>query len=485
MKKITLIALLVLLINLTICSATGLYGLFPIQNYDQNLEHWIHTDPTQANQLLLSPALQKEKMQILYQHLYASDDMGLSAWSKHYIQPMLTQSPPNDILGNEYHEIAKFTNTAATLPDAVQYGENFRPYSDGWIKAIQDNMQLQQFAPPLMYHAKQRAIAITNLQARILPTIDPSFYRHARPGEGYPFDNLQISAIWAGTPLYIVGQTKDHAFDLVSTASFIGWVDSTGVAPASPRFIKAWQVAARKHLVAITHETTPMIDQRGNFRFSAYIGSLYPLSFLSSQGLVVMIPIMNAWHQAKYVRAVLSPKEAVLMPMRPTQQNALLLLNQLLGRPYGWGNLYFNNDCSSELQSFYLPFGIWLPRHSAAQVTQGKMIDLSQKTPEQRLLYLSQNGHPFFTIIYIGKHVFMFVGNGENPQEPGKTMVLVYQDIWAFSPPDRQTRSIIGGSVLLPLLTHYPEDPSLIPLNAGPYFQVSHLDELPSESANI
>ncbi len=34
--------------------------------------------------------------------------------------------------------------------------------------------------------------------------MDPSFFSPKLAGEGYPFDNLQVSAIRPGTPLYVL-----------------------------------------------------------------------------------------------------------------------------------------------------------------------------------------------------------------------------------------------------------------------------------------
>lgn len=49
------------------------------------------------------------------------------------------------------------------------------------------------------------------------------------------------------------------------------------------------------------------------------------------------------------------------MPWRMTPDHLATLMRSMSGRPYGWGNDNFNNDCSAELRSLLMPFGVFLP----------------------------------------------------------------------------------------------------------------------------
>lgn len=149
-----------------------------------------------------------------------------------------------------------------------------------------------------------------------------------------------------------------------------------------------------------------------------------------------------------------------------------MLMKTLIGRPYGWGNSGFYNDCSSELQSIFATFGVWLPRHSSTQMSAGRMIDLSASTPAQRLDYLALHGEPLRTLIYIGGHVMLYIGN---TTRNGIAVPVVYQDVWGLRPADNSRRAVIGGSVILPLLEHIPEDATLQSLAATPTFQITIL----------
>jgi hypothetical protein len=76
------------------------------------------------------------------------------------------------------------------------------------------------------------------------------------------------------------------------------------------------------------------------------------------------------------------------------------------------------------------------------------------------------------TLIYIGGHVMLYLGN---TTRDGRTVPLVYQDIWGLRPADNSRRAVIGGSVIFPLLLTIPEDPDLESLAATRTFQVTVL----------
>ncbi|KJV92634.1 nlpC/P60 family protein [Rickettsia bellii str. RML Mogi] len=127
------------------------------------------------------------------------------------------------------------------------------------------------------------------------------------------------------------------------------------------------------------------------------------------------------------------------MPLDFTRHNMANLMSSLIGRPYGWGNMYFYNDCSAELKNLFTPFGIWLPRNSGAQAEFIKenfyTVDMSAATSLERLSYLMKNGKPFLTIIHIEGHVFLYIGNYPNVHNKESTlMAMTYQNIWGLRP---------------------------------------------------
>ena len=138
-------------------------------------------------------------------------------------------------------------------------------------------MDLLQFASSLSFNSANRAILLNNVAIRALPTQDVHFYNFTLPGQGYPFDNLQLTSAWAGTSAYIVGKTKDNAWYLLITPFVMGWARSEFIAKVDEDFVVTWTERRRKGLAAIVRTNTPIIDDKKNYCFSAYIGTVFPI----------------------------------------------------------------------------------------------------------------------------------------------------------------------------------------------------------------
>ncbi|MFM0369487.1 SH3 domain-containing protein [Paraburkholderia aspalathi] len=464
-------------------------ALFPIANYDQNVDHWLEPDNPGYDQPFLSPADQQAHFSALYARYFGTGTSAPSPWNSAYVAMRVYRQQGADIVALQQRRIDKFDNTGKSGA-ALGYGENFRPHDKAWIDAIAQNMDVGQFTQKAVYQPERRAIATGNLMVRELPTTDPSFYDHHLAGEGYPFDNLQISAVRPGTPLYVLGSSVDGAWRYVQTPDVQGWVRTEGVGLTDDAFVDTWRAATAKSLGAVIVASAPVRDSRGVFRFDAPAGTLLPLApdnamrpapqankpaseaASATAARKLLVPARDVDGHAIIRTAQLSDAQIAPTPLAATPRHLAMLMKTLIGRPYGWGNSGLYNDCSSELQSIFAAFGVWLPRHSSTQMSAGRMIDLSASTPAQRLDYLAQHGEPLRTLIYIGGHVMLYIGN---TTRNGMAVPVVYQDVWGLRPADNSRRAVIGGSVILPLFEHIPEDATLQSLAATPTFQISIL----------
>ncbi|HEY2022951.1 MAG TPA: SH3 domain-containing protein [Paraburkholderia sp.] len=486
--------------------------LFPLGRYDQDVDHWLDPQSPDYDQPFLSAAEQRAHFDALFARYFGTGANAPSPWNGAYVSARVFREQGQDIAALQQHRIDKFDNTGKH-GRVIGYGENFRPHDNAWIDAIAHDMNVAQFTQMPVYQPERRAIATGNLMVRELPTTDPSFYDHRLAGEGYPFDNLQISAVRPGTPLYVLGASVDGAWQYVQTPDVQGWVRSDGVAFADDRFIDSWRAAAGKSLGAVIVASAALSDSRGVFRFDAPAGTILPLlpslpaaaargsassststsasseagsetppgairaasSETSASAPTVrqlLIPARGIDGRALIVTASLDDSQIAPMPLAATPRHLATLMKALIGRPYGWGNSGLYNDCSSELQSIFAAFGVWLPRHSSTQMSAGRMVDLSASTPAERLDYLARHGSPYRTLIYIGGHVMLYIGN---TTRDGITVPVVYQDVWGLRPADNSRRAVIGGSVILPLDEHIPEDATLQSLAATRTFQLSIL----------
>jgi len=457
-------------------------GLFPMARYDQDVDHAIDPASSSYDTPFLSPAEQRAHWDAFLARYFGANERDPSPWNPTFIAKRLYGGGGADIVDLQLRRISSYDN--AGKPDrAIGYGQNFRPHTSRWLDDIERNMNLQQFGLAPRYTPASRAIATDALLVRELPTMDPSFYSHRLAGQGYPFDNLQISSVHPGTPLYVLGQSADGAWDYVQTPDVQGWVASNGVGFVDDAFISTWSHRGSDGWAVVTAASTPVRDDSATFRFNATAGTLLPLAHTQSAAsnlpLAALVPARDIDGRAVIREARLPNTVAARAPIAATPRHLAMLMKSLIGRPYGWGNMNFYNDCSSELQSIFAAFGVWLPRHSSAQMSAGDMTDLSSDSPAQRLDFVMRNGKPMRTLIYIGGHVMLYLGN---TMRDGRTVPVVYQDIWGMRPADNSRRAVIGGSVIFPLLLTIPEDPSLESLAATRIFQVSVLG-MPSGAA--
>lgn len=447
-------------------------SLFPLDNYDQNVDHWIDPSSPGYDKPFLSPDEQRAQFDALYARYFGAGPDDPSPWNPAYVQNRVYSEGGSDIAALQTRRLDEFDNTDKA-PRRIGYGMNFRPHTKAWIDAIAQQVDVSQFDREGTYDPSKRAVATSPLLLRELPTLDPSFYSRHLAGEGYPFDNLQVSAVRPGTPLYVLGTSADGGWSYVQTPDVQGWVKSDGLALVDDAFVTRWRALARQRLGVVIGASAAVRDTGGVFRFDAPAGTLLPLQEAPSAGArVVAVPVRDIDGHAAVRMAALADNAIVPAPLAATPRHLAWLMKALIGRPYGWGNTNFDNDCSAELQSIFAVFGVWLPRHSSTQMNAGDMTDLSSQTPAERLDYLAQHGKPMRTLIYIGGHVMLYLGN---TVRDGRTVPLVYQDVWGLRPADNSRRAVIGGSVILPLLLRYPEDPGVESFAATPTFQISIL----------
>jgi len=457
--------------------------LFPMAAYPQDVDRWIDPARPDYDTPFLAPDAQRAQFAALTARYFGTGPDDASPWNPTYIAARVDGENGADLGALQTRKLAAFDNAGKT-PRRTGYGMNFRPHTEAWIEAIARNVDAAQFDRVSAYDASRRAIATTTLLVRDLPTFDPSFYDRRIAGEGYPFDNLQVSAVRPGTPVYVLGTSAGGGWRYVLTPDLQGWVRSDGLASVDEAFVSAWRAAFRRMPGVVIAASAAVRDRNDVFRFDAPAGTLLPLSApgqapaeaeatqprARAAGRVVLLPARDADGRAVLRTGTLAADQIVDAPLAATPRHLAWLLKALIGRPYGWGNTNFDNDCSAETQAIFAAFGVWLPRHSSTQMSAGDTIDLSTATPAARLDYLAKHGAPMRTLIYIGGHVMLYLGNAV---VNGKTVPLVYQDVWGLRPADNSRRAVIGGSVILPLLLTYPEDPTLQSLAATPTFQIS------------
>lgn len=475
--------IIILSLLMTLCYATSNnLELFPISRYSQNVDLWFNPHDSEYNDNLLNYSYQQKRLFELKHNYFGTDKNDNSPWSSRYIQFILNEQVHEHIIANTISDTLDDFDNNQQPEELIKFGMNYRPYSSKWIKNIKSNINLTVFND-LKYLATNRAIASNNLLLRALPTFNPAYNNYKIAGEGYPFDNLQVSAIYAGTPLYILGTTINKEWLLVLAPEYIGWVHAGDVARVDDNFIKQWQSAAYTNLAGIKQSAISIIDQYGEYRFNGYVGMMFPVSQITNNGIQILIPVKQVNGMATISYSNLATSKAAILPLRASIANFAELFKTLQGRNYGWGNLGFYNDCSAEMKAIFTLFGFFMPRSTSNQIFAGKMVDISSLDAKARADYLIKNGVPLLTLVRIKGHILLYVGSYK--EADGNEFALSYQQMWGMSPKDRNIRFVIGQSVFLPLLSTYPENKELASELDSKIFQLIYLDQFPDKPLNL
>ncbi len=317
-------------------------------------------------------------------------------------------------------------------------GENKKKISESWTTKLTKNANLKNYP-----NYTKRAITIANTNLRLLPTHKPIFKEFSDNSNGYPFDNNQNSKLPANTPILITHITKDNAWVLVETPFAFGWVPIRDIAYTGKKFIKAFK--SKKQYIAITNDDFGIKTKNGTYLYQGFIGMSFPLSQKIKNSFEVIIARASASRWAYIDKASIPITAAKRKPFALTNKNIGLICDNLINQPYGWGELYYNRDCSAMIRDLFAPFSIWLPRNSTAQAKHGGMfIDISQMPEDQKEEFIIENGIPYLTLLWFPGHIMLYIGKKGNES-------LIFHNIWGLRTKDKMKRKIIGKAVITSL----------------------------------
>lgn len=322
------------------------------------------------------------------------------------------------------------------------YAENLLPISrERWQELV---ASLQRESYPSL---ARPAITVRNTACRVFPTQRPFFLDPARAGEGFPFDYFQNSALWTGTPLLVTHVSRDGAWFFVEAGFVAGWLPAQDIAWADADLRAAYQTG---RYAALLRDNVTLRDEAGGFLTLTHLGAIFPVTAQDETGLLVLVPVRDADGLAVLKTTRLTPDAAAVKPLSLQLSRIAALANHLLGQTYGWGGLFENRDCSATLRDLFTPFGVWLPRNSAAQAKGGGTFhDLADLDPLEKRERLLHQGVPFYTLIWFKGHIGLYLGPDPQSGEP-----LLLHNLWGVRTIEangRDGRAVIGRLVITTL----------------------------------
>ncbi len=321
----------------------------------------------------------------------------------------------------------------------ILYAAQGLPYPQEWWSSVRANADREDF--PSMNRA---GITVRTSHLRVLPTQDPVFLNPDQAGQGYPFDMLQNSVLWASTPVQVVHRSRDKAWLLVETAWVSGWLLADDVAWVDE---DQRELLTNCRIVAVTRDKTPLMDHSGAFQGNARIGSLLFALGQTRKGYDVVFPIRGESGKAIIHSGPVISRVASPFPLPLSADRVAGLAKQMMGQMYGWGGLHARRDCSAGIRDLFTPFGLWLPRNSSQQAQAGQILDLSQFSASKKEEFIVQHGKPFQTLLWKPGHIMLYIGQHEERAAIWHIMWGVKTDgLWAG-----EGRHVVGRTVITSL----------------------------------
>jgi hypothetical protein len=290
-----------------------------------------------------------------------------------------------------------------------------------------------------------RAITLRHTDMRGLPShrIIHSSGRSAA-GRNSAFDRLQVSSIPANTPVFISHLAKDKKWCLAETGYAFGWLMIRDLGIVDADFMSTWENGT---YAAFIKDHAPIYVGRHRF-FKGSIGSLFPKVGEAEDAMEILVAVPGKKGRAAIRNALVLKTQAVSSPHTLNLHHIGALANEFMDNPYGWGGKDEKRDCSSMIRDLFTPFGIWLPRHSSDQASQGGYyIDLSGQSREEKKTMIMSQGIPYLTLLWLKGHIMIYIG------APGGEP-LVFHNFWSVRTMDIEGRSgkkIVGRTAITTL----------------------------------
>ncbi|EDZ62694.1 lipoprotein, NLP/P60 family [Sulfurimonas gotlandica GD1] len=314
------------------------------------------------------------------------------------------------------------------------YGENFELLKQEFFDEMFQNANFDNYAT-----INAKAITLRHADIRAFPTIKPLLRDPEKAGEGFPFDYLQNSTVYANKPLFVSHYSKDKEWVYAFSSFTSGWIKTSDIVFLKKEHTDSWQNAQQ---IFLLKEDVPIYSTNGDFLFSSKIGMMLALISEDKENFTALVISSYKNLTPMFERVKISKNIARKEILNLDREALAHIMNEVFKSNYGWGGMYGQRDCSSTLRDMYAPFGIWLPRNSSQQAKVGRIITLENLSDEEKISLIKEEAVPFQTLLYKKGHIVLYVGTVDDE-------IIVFHNTWGIKTKknDVEGRVVVGKTV--------------------------------------
>ena len=357
------------------------------------------------------------------------------------------------------NDVSGWVERMSVRPTDTLYDEEGQPVQSSTLDELVANVNVAGIPAT---QSTRYGMVVRRSDLRTFPTRLRVF---RSPDGGTDIDRFQEDALFTGTPVAVVHESRDGEWWFVVSQRYAAWISRHDVALGTHAEVFAY---ANK---------TPYLIVTGAAAHTVFTPERPEVSELQIE-MGQRIPVLNDWPADKPVNGQHPYAAHVIeLPMRAadgslhftpaliprtaevatdylplTRENLIRQSFKFLGERYGWGHSYNARDCSGFVSEVYRSFGVQLPRNTRDQGVSpalNRIAFTADDDREKRLKVLQEM--QVGDLIYIPGHVMMMIGHHDGqPYVIHDTTGITYRDANG-----EITRVSLNGVVvtqLLPLL---------------------------------
>jgi hypothetical protein len=334
-------------------------------------------------------------------------------------------------------DVRAWVEQMSERPDDTLYDEQGRAVETSVIDALMANVNTAAIP------ATQRTRFGMVVRRSSLRTFPTSLRVFDEPDDGTDIDRFQEDALFAGTPVAIVHESRDGEWLFVVSPLYAAWIPKRDVAQGTADEVFAYTHKEPYVVVTGARARTVFTPERPEVsELPLEMGQRLPLlndwpadKPVNGQhpytSYVIELPIRADDGSLHFTPALLQKANDVATDYLPlTHANLIRQSFKFLGERYGWGHSYNSRDCSGFVSEVYRSFGVQLPRNTRDQGVSpalNRIAFTADDDHEKRLAVLRQL--QVGDLVYIPGHVMMVIGqHGGGPYVIHDTTGITYRD---------------------------------------------------------